>query len=119
MISSHVFTVENESDFQFLSNPNETSFEKSELRTTEINTACDSPLGIEAQAMTCVQKNSKFLCGEPGCYKQFSTKGNLATHQMKHQGLLLFICDFPNCKKAYSEKCRLKTHVRTHVFIFF
>uniref|UniRef100_A0A6T6TM10 C2H2-type domain-containing protein n=1 Tax=Amorphochlora amoebiformis TaxID=1561963 RepID=A0A6T6TM10_9EUKA len=58
-----------------------------------------------------VSHQKKYVCGEQGCGKAFSTSYNLKTHvNMVHLRIKPFKCDVSGCAKTFSTKGSLKRH---------
>ena len=70
------------------------------------------------EASTSVQvRNSDeklFECVYDGCYRKYTSKGNLKTHMKVHEGKFNYQCDFEDCNKVFLTSYRLKVHRRVH-----
>ena len=55
-----------------------------------------------------------FECVYDGCYRKYTSKGNLKTHMKVHEGKFNYQCDFEDCEKAFLTSYRLKVHRRVH-----
>ena len=58
------------------------------------------------------RKKDKFSCDWSGCNRNYSTPGNLKTHQRSHLGDYKYKCS--DCSKSFLTSYALRTHMRIH-----